>query len=94
MIRRKSVMTFTVRPLTYRQHNNVIAEALKACSIQTSKITHLMRRTGAQDAERRNVDADQLSRLAGWRTNVKNACYTTDLPLQTLRALGDWPKGM
>lgn len=50
-----------------------------------------MRVCSAREAEGKNVDADQLSRMAGWQTGAKNNCYTNDLPLQTLRALAEWP---
>lgn len=80
------------QPISYATHAGTFKKALTAANIQSSKITHVCRITAAQQAEAGNSDLDQTSRLAGWVADSKNACYTTNIPMQTLRILAGWAK--
>lgn len=61
-----------------------------ACGIKSTKKQHAGRVKGAQIAEDRGVQEDQIRRGGRWNADQMTGCYLTTLPRQFMRGVADF----
>lgn len=78
--------------ITYQTHLKCFKECFAALNINTKKITHINRGSGARMAELGGASEADIRRLGRWNTQAMEGCYLTSLPRGAMRTLAGFPQ--
>ena len=80
--------------LSYHTQAKTMSNVLKAVNIESSKKTHLGRKTGARLAEEAGVAAAEIARQGKWKRDILEDVYLRGFSFSTMRGLaGFTPTG-
>ena len=64
-----------------------IHKLYEACGIKISKVTHSGRGSGAKEAEKLDIDVEQIQRQGKWANDSMHKGYLTGLPREFMRGM-------
>jgi hypothetical protein len=81
-------------PISYGTQNDAVALCLRTAAIDSSKTTHIGRKTGARLAELAGVPGSEIARHGCWAGGAMEDFYLQGFSYPTMRGLADFaPQG-
>lgn len=75
------------KPLSYNEHAKIYKKVFQAAGINSSKVTHINRKSAINMVSSSNVSGDQLRQVGRWGTDRMAGCYLTGLTVDAIKCL-------
>ena len=79
-------------PIKDKNFTTAVKEILKKLEIPSKHFQHLGRMFGNMNLQFLEIDEDFIRMLGNWSINIRDQCYSTQLPLKAMRAAAGFVK--